>query len=102
MWLVKLAHYLLVTILLSMNSNRMRLYTPIAGVTKRFGSGVAKPDTPIRLEDLPAPLPIAKISPDELIEDILISTLRRVQENSSPEVAAAAARYISLLSENAL
>ena len=58
--------------------------------------------SPIRLDELPAPLPIAKVSPDQLIEDILISTLRRVQENSAPEVAAAAARYISLLSENAL
>ena len=59
-------------------------------------------DSQIRLEDLPAPLPVAKISPDELIEDILVATLRRVQNNSSPEVAAAAARYISLLTEKAL
>ncbi|HEX7860372.1 MAG TPA: hypothetical protein VF773_08615 [Verrucomicrobiae bacterium] len=51
---------------------------------------------------MPAPLPIAKVSPDQLIEDVLISTLRRLQENSSPEVSAAAARYISLLSEKAL
>ena len=86
-----------------MKSNRMRLFKPTPGVQKRFmllekGSACS----PIRLDELPAPLPIAKVSPDQLIEDILVSTLRRVQENSAPEVAAAAARYISLLSENAL
>ena len=88
--------------LLSMNSNRMRLYAPGAAGRFQVGSRDLKDGLPIRLEALPAPLPINKISPDQLIEDILVSTLRRVQANSSPEVAAAAARYISLLSENAL
>ena len=101
---MKLAHYMLIADLLSMKSNRMRLYTPKAGARGRFqvGLGELNDGEPIRLEELPAPLPITKISPDQLIEDILVSTLRRVQANSSPEVAAAAARYISLLSENAL
>lgn len=93
-----------------MKSNRMRLFKPHNGLKGRL-----EPDllcsaqypqnshhSQIRIEDLPAPLPIAKISPDQLIEDILLATLRRVQNNSSPDVAAAAARYISLLSEKAL
>ncbi|MGZ8938963.1 MAG: hypothetical protein ACXW32_07110 [Limisphaerales bacterium] len=57
---------------------------------------------PIALETLPAPLPVSRVHPDQLIEDILVATLRRVQDNASPEVAAAAARYISLLSESAV
>jgi hypothetical protein len=87
-----------------MKSNRMRVYKPVTGIKERFRFEAACHTSafPINLEDLPAPLPIAKISPDQLIEDILVSTLRRLQENSSPEVTAAAARYISLLSEKAL
>jgi hypothetical protein len=82
----------------------MRYYKALTEAAKRyhipFYEGEAS--APIRLEELPAPLPITKVSPDQLIEDILISTLRRVQENSSPAVSAAAARYITLLSQNAL
>ena len=88
-----------------MKSNRMRrLYQPAinleGGLDRRMVFG--NTTLPLRLEKLPAPLPIEKVSPDKLIEDILVSTLRRVQDNASAEVAAAAARYISLLSENAL
>lgn len=87
-----------------MNSNRMRPFKPVTAIKERFRFEAIyqTPTLPIKLEDLPAPLPIAKVSPDQLIEDVLISTLRRLQENSSPEVSAAAARYISLLSEKAL
>lgn len=102
-WL-KMAWILLYSGLLSMKSNRFRLIKPIAQTKERFrvGGQQAEGIDSVRLEDLPAPLPIAKVTSDQLIEDILISTLRRVQENSSPQVAAAAARYISLLSEKAL
>jgi hypothetical protein len=80
----------------------MRLYAPSTKARENIiglecGSGI-----PISLAALPAPLPINKVAPDQLIEDILLATLRRVQENSSPEIAAAASRYITLLSENAL
>ena len=86
-----------------MKSNRMRFYQPISSGNGRVRHGFDSGGTlPLRLENLPAPLPITQVSPDKLIEDILVSTLRRVQNNASPEVAAAAARYISLLSENAL
>ena len=86
-----------------MKSNRMRLFKPIIGQKERFPVGVQVGEpSPICLDELPAPLPISKVSPDQLIEDILMSTLRRVQANSSPEVAAAAARYLALLSEGAL
>lgn len=87
-----------------MKSNRMRLFTPTTSAVERLHAGFihSASTLPLSMESLPAPLPIAKISPDQLIEDILLATLRRVKEQSSPEVAAAAARYITLLSENAL
>jgi hypothetical protein len=56
------------------------------------------PGSPLKIDELPAPLPIAKVSPDEMIEDIILSTLRRVQQTGSPELAAAASSYISLFS----
>jgi hypothetical protein len=85
-----------------MKSNRMRLYSPPTQLRERINAFECGSGIPISLAALPAPLPINKVAPDQLIEDILLATLRRVQENSSPEVAAAAARYITLLSENAL
>jgi hypothetical protein len=82
----------------------MRLFTPINSGSDRLRRNLISTDAslPIALETLPAPLPVSKVHPDQLIEDILIATLRRVQDNASPEVAAAASRYISLLSESAL
>ena len=87
-----------------MKSNRMRLGPTSLGTTRRLASKLTFEvmEDHVSLENLPAPLPISKVSPDKLIEDILVSTLRRVQGSASPEVAAAAARYISLLSENAI
>ena len=87
-----------------MKSNRMRLYKPTITAVERLRAGFIQSAStlPLSMESLPAPLPVAKISPDQLIEDILLATLRKVKEQSSPEVAAAAARYITLLSQNAL
>jgi hypothetical protein len=86
-----------------MKSNRMRLYKPNAGTKGRFEPGYSQePKLSLCLEEMPPPLPIARVTPDDIIEDILISTLHRVQESASPAVAAAAARYISLLSEKSL
>ena len=87
-----------------MKSNRMRLYQPTITAVERLRAGFIQSAStlPLSMESLPAPLPIAKVSPDQLIEDILLATLRKVKDQSSQEVAAAAARYISLLSENAL
>lgn len=87
-----------------MKSNRMRHYKPKPPARESFSvySKDGNKSYRVALRNLPAPLPISKVSPDQLIEDILVSTLRRVKERSSPEVAAAAARYITLLSEHAL
>jgi hypothetical protein len=87
-----------------MKSNRMQLGQPSIGTTRRLKPKLSFEvmEDHVSIESLPAPLPISKVSPDKLIEDILVSTLRRVQGSASPEVAAAAARYISLLSENAV
>lgn len=90
--------------LLSMKSNRMRQLKPKPLARERFQVCLndGNESFPIAFKNLPAPLPIEKIPADQLIEDILVSTLRRVQERSSPEVAAAAARYISLLLDSAI
>jgi len=85
-----------------MKSNRLRLYSPFDNPREKIKVFECESGLPISLAALPAPLPISKVAPDQLIEDILLATLRRVQSNSSPEVAAAAARYITLLSEKAL
>jgi hypothetical protein len=87
-----------------MKSNRMRLSQPDLGIKELFSRRVhfQTDGASVCIENMPAPLPVAKVSPDQLIEDILVSTLRRVQSTASPEVAAAAARYIALLSEGAL
>jgi hypothetical protein len=87
-----------------MKSNRMRLGQPNIGIAGRLEPKLIFEvmEDRVIIESLPAPLPISKVSPDKLIEDILVSTLRRVQGSASPEVAAAAARYISLLSESAV
>ena len=84
-----------------MKSNRMRFRRPALGIERRLqGNGLLELTGPLQLEQLPAPLPIAKVAPDQVIEDILLATLRRVQKSGSPEVAAAAARYMSLLTES--
>jgi hypothetical protein len=63
---------------------------------------VSETSHPANLADMAAPAPIERISPDQIIEDILVSTLSRVQNTSSPQLSAAAARYISLLREKAV
>jgi hypothetical protein len=101
---MNLAQDVLLTVCSVMKSNRMRLGQPSLGITNRLEPNLIFEvmEDCVSIESLPAPLPISKISPDQLIEDILVSTLRRVQGSASPEVAAAAARYISLLSESAV
>ena len=56
----------------------------------------------LELAQMPAPLPVSPLDPDQIIEDILVSTLTRVQASAKPELAAAAARYITLLRQKAL
>jgi hypothetical protein len=51
----------------------------------------------VRLTEMPAPEALPEISPDQVVTDILICTLERVQRSSSPSVAAAAARYLESL-----
>lgn len=85
---------------LSMKSNRMRLTTP-----GNIGQGRFKPPgltnirfcNAVNLKELPDPLPIAKPQPTQIVQDILISTLLRVQSTSSRDVAEAAARYIDVI-----
>ena len=57
---------------------------------------------PIDLQRMSPPLPIVRIEPDQIIEDLLVATLTRVQRSNRGELAAAAARYLTLLREKAL
>jgi hypothetical protein len=43
------------------------------------------------------PTPVSEISPDQIVTDILVSTLLRVQQSGNKEISAAAARYLSVL-----
>lgn len=48
------------------------------------------------LTQMPAPVTLPEISPEQVVADILVCTLERIQRSSSPEVAAAAGRYLSV------
>ena len=51
----------------------------------------------MNLKEIPDPLPIAKPQPSQIVQDILVSTLLRVQSTSNEDVAQAAARYLELI-----
>ena len=89
-----LAHELLKGGLLSMKSNRTRFLPQdkLTGSLNRPYRGVG----PVRLTEMPSPMTLPEISPEQVVADILVCTLERVQRSSSPEVAAAAARYLSV------
>jgi hypothetical protein len=79
-----------------MKSNRTRLQ-PHGKVTASLHSRYRYRNvTPVQLSQMPAPVALPQISPDQVVADILISTLERIQRSSSPEVSAAAARYLSV------
>lgn len=52
---------------------------------------------PIRWEQMPAPLPVTPIEPDQIIRDIIEATLLKVKNNAAAEVAEAAARCLKIL-----
>jgi hypothetical protein len=79
-----------------MKSNRTRLQ-PHGNLAGSLNSRYRYRNvTPVQLAEMPAPVALPQISPDQVVVDILVSTLERVQRSSSPEVAAAAARYLSV------
>ena len=82
---------------LNMDSSRIRFYqgTPSACsiVALRPGGSLPSP----RLSEMPAPGPIEPVTPDQVVVDIIVSTLSRVQRSANPDVAAAASRYLSSL-----
>jgi hypothetical protein len=87
--------------LLSMKSNRMRLSKPFEAQNRlNTPWNVFSSKRAIDIRALPPPLPIPKVDPDKVIEDVLVATLKRVQRSAKPEIAAAAARYLSLLIED--
>ena len=98
-----LALLLLMAFEFNMKSNRTRL--PGLAWDKGYCPGVNRMRSSLANgklhEELPAPLAIAPIEPDQIIQDILEATLLRVQNCSSPEVAAAAARFMGMLKKEA-
>lgn len=51
----------------------------------------------VDLLEMAAPPVIPKVHPEQVVEDILISTLIKVQKHSSRDVSRAAAKYLELL-----
>jgi hypothetical protein len=51
--------------------------------------------TVVDLSCMPPPPAITPIRPEQVVEDILAATLARVQTEASPQVAAAAARFLA-------
>lgn len=51
----------------------------------------------IEWEQMPAPLPVPPIDPDQVIRDIVEATLNRVKKNAAIEISEAAARCLNLL-----
>lgn len=56
----------------------------------------------VNLREMAPPSAIAKIHPDQVVEDILMSTLLKVQSQASPEISAAAARFVELIREKSI
>ena len=84
-----------------MKSNRMRLSFAVTEASNRFRTRLS-PVTSFEAgklfwQQLPAPLSVPQMEPDEIIRDILEATLLRVQKNSSPDIAAAAVKCLNLL-----
>jgi len=79
-----------------MKSARAR-FQPHINLGGAFGSDRSRSGKPVRLGQMPAPTILPEISADQVVTDILVCTLQRVQRHSSPDVAAAAARFLSAL-----
>jgi hypothetical protein len=89
-----------------MKSNRMRIGRPAGRIAKDLASAylVASGGVSlgVDLTQMAPPAPVTHLHPDQIIEDILLATLSRVQASANPELAAAAARYMTLLREKAV
>ena len=83
-----------------MKLNRMRMALP-AEPSRRIdrGWGIVPGNRDfgsVDLRSMGAPPPIQKPSPDQVVEDIVVSTLLKVQDRSSPEIQAAAQRMLTM------
>ena len=92
---VTLARDLLMCRDVSMNSNRMRVYGGVSRMAPLFGW--ESTSEPVDLNEIPAPVPIRKPSPERIVRDILLSTLERVKQGGSAEIAAAASEFAALI-----
>jgi hypothetical protein len=78
-----------------MKSSRIRFYKTKATPVCIRHSGVKETDAPVALASMPTPAEIEVVSPEQVVNDIVISTLLRVQQCSSADVAAAAGRLLA-------
>lgn len=56
----------------------------------------------IDLAEMSAPSAVPKVSPEQVVQDILVSTLHKVRRNASPEVRRAAEKYLEAIQEGAI
>jgi hypothetical protein len=82
-----------------MNSNRLRLPLTVAKERTSLSERWCSPELSevIEWEQMPAPLPVPAIDPDEIIQDILEATLLKIKNKSGAEMSAAASRCLLLL-----
>jgi hypothetical protein len=79
----------------NMKSNRMRVFSHAKG--RDLARWQIDREGGIDLESMPRPEPVLKPNPEKIVEDVLMATLRRLQEDGNQEIAAVAARYLELL-----
>lgn len=56
----------------------------------------------VELSEMSAPTALPKVDPEQVVQDILVSTLRKVRRNASPEVRRTAEKYLEAIRAGAL
>ena len=78
-----------------MKSNRMRVFRH--GKGRDLARWQIDQEGGIDLESMPRPMAIQKPDPEKIVEDVLVATLKRLQEEGNQEIAAVAERYLGLV-----
>lgn len=56
----------------------------------------------VDLAEMSAPSAIPKVNPEQVVQDILVSTLQKVRRKASPDVREAAEKYLEAIRAGAL
>jgi hypothetical protein len=89
-----LAQLVLNPVCSDMKSNRINFYKASHSLKKSLATFSTASAS---LADMPPPQMVASISADQVVSDILVATLLRVQESANAEVAEAVERYLAIL-----